>query len=208
MRVLLDTNVVSELRKGRRCHRAVAAWQSGIELHAPFLSVVTLLELRLGIALKARKDQAAGDVLLDWYEKAVKPTFAGRILGVDERIAGRCALLQVPVTKPYRDSLIAATAAEHGLIAATRNLADFQALGVEVVNPWTAPTSDPDSPNCGSGGGRYDKLSLDAGHRRANEVAPRRHPRRDGHRGRLRHAALQRPEDPGGPDEVELQALA
>ncbi|MGH6905539.1 MAG: type II toxin-antitoxin system VapC family toxin, partial [Geminicoccaceae bacterium] len=118
MRVLLDTNVVSELRKGRRCHEAVSACQSGIELHALFLSVVTLLELRLGIALEARRDEPAADVLLSWYEKVVKPTFAGRILGVDERIAERCALLHVPVTKPWRDSLIAATAAAHGLIVA------------------------------------------------------------------------------------------
>jgi toxin FitB len=139
--MLRDTNVVSELRKGRRCHRAVAAWQSGIELHALFLSVVTLVELRLGIALNARKDEAAADVLLDWYEKAVKPTFAGRILGIDERIAERCALLHVPVTRPWRDSLIAATAAEHGMIVATRNVADFKALGVEVVNPWVAATN-------------------------------------------------------------------
>lgn len=140
MRVLLDTNVVSELRKGRRCDPAVAAWQSAIDLHAQFLSVVTLLELRLGIALRARRDEAAGDLLLDWYEKAVKPTFAGRTLAVDERIAERCALLHVPVTKPYRDSLIAATAAQHGLIVATRNVADFRSLGVEVVNPWAAET--------------------------------------------------------------------
>ena len=138
VRVLLDTNLVSELRKGRRCHQAVAAWQSGIDLHHLFLSVVTLLELRLGIALKARKDRAAGDQLLDWYRTALKPTFAGRILAVDDRIAERCALLHVPVTRPYRDSLIAATAAEHGLIVATRNVADFEALGVEVVNPWAA----------------------------------------------------------------------
>ena len=140
MRVLLDTNLVFELRKGRRCHEAVAAWQSGIGLQALFLSVVTLLELRLGIALKARKDSAAGEVLLDWYENALKPTFAGRILLVDERIAERCALLHVPVTRPYRDSLIAATAAEHGLIVATRNVADFKALGVEVVDPWAVAT--------------------------------------------------------------------
>jgi predicted nucleic acid-binding protein len=133
--VLLDTNVVSELRKGRRCHQAVAAWQSRIGLSALFLSVVTLLELRLGIALKARKDAAAGAALLDWYERALKPAFAGRVLGVDERIAERCALLHVPVTRPYRDSLIAATAAEHGLIVATRNVADFEGL-VEVVDPW------------------------------------------------------------------------
>ena len=76
MRVLLDTDVVSELRKGRRCDQAVAAWQSGIDLHALFLSVVTLLELRLGIALKARQDETAADVLMAWYEKAVKPTLA------------------------------------------------------------------------------------------------------------------------------------
>jgi predicted nucleic acid-binding protein len=137
-RVLLDTNVVSELRKGRRCHEAVAAWQSGVDLRALFLSVVTLLELRLGIALKARKDEPAGDVLLDWYEKTLKPAFAGRILAVDERIAEHCALLHVPVTKPYRDSLIAATAAVHGLLVATRNVADFEHLGVEVVDPWAA----------------------------------------------------------------------
>jgi predicted nucleic acid-binding protein len=136
VRVLLDTNVVSELRKGRRCHEAVAAWQSIIDLHALFLSVVTLLELRLGIALKTREDEVAGEVLLDWHERALKPTFAGRILEVDERIAERCALLHVPATKPFRDSLIAATAAEHGLIVATRNVADFKALRVEMVNPW------------------------------------------------------------------------
>jgi toxin FitB len=116
----------------------VAAWQSGIDLHALFLSVVTLLELRLGIALKARKDEAAGAVLLDWYQKSAKRTFAGRVLGIDERIAERCALPHVPVTRPWRDSLIAATAAEHGLIVATRNVADFEGLGVEVVDPWAA----------------------------------------------------------------------
>lgn len=95
-----------------------------------------------GTATRYRAQGASGpirgEVLLDWYEKAVKPTFAGRILAVDERIAERCALLHVPVTRSYRDSLIAATAAAHGLIVATRNVADFKGLGIEVVNPWAA----------------------------------------------------------------------
>jgi predicted nucleic acid-binding protein len=136
MRVLLDTNVVSELRKASRCHSAVVAWQATVILRDQYLSVVTLLELRQGIALKERNDPVASAHLLNWYQRQVKPAYAERILVVTSNIAERCALLHVPNPRPYRDSLLAATALEHGLALATRNVQDFNDLGLNVINPW------------------------------------------------------------------------
>lgn len=138
MRVLVDTNVVSELRKGIRCHPAVSAWQRTIPLASQFLSVVSLFELWLGIALKERRDAPAAEVLRTWLAKRVMPAFNGRILAVDAAVAERCAPMHVERTRPFRDSLIAATAAVHGLTIATGNLRDFEGLGPPLVDPWSA----------------------------------------------------------------------
>jgi predicted nucleic acid-binding protein len=138
MRFLLDTNVVSELRKGRRAHPALLAWRTGVRTSESGLSVITLLELSLGIALKARKDEPAGRALRDWYERKLKPSFAGRILALDATIAERAALLLAERTRPGNDTLIAATALVHDLVLVTRNLRDFAGIAdLRLVDPWS-----------------------------------------------------------------------
>jgi len=135
---LLDTNVVSELRKVRagKADPAVATWAASVEPGSLFLSAITVHELELGIQLMERRDSTQGVLLRRWLEQAVLPTFAGRILPVDATVARRSAALHVPNPQPLRDGLIAATALVHNLVVVTRNLADFQASGVMLLNPW------------------------------------------------------------------------
>jgi predicted nucleic acid-binding protein len=138
MRWLLDTNVISELRKGRRAHPAVLAWRRSVRTSEAFLSVVTLMEVALGIALKTHKDKPAGDTLRGWYEHKLKPSFAGRILPVDEAVAERCALLHAERSRPGSDALIAATALVHDLTLVTRNRRDFDSIEeLKLIDPWS-----------------------------------------------------------------------
>jgi toxin FitB len=132
---LLDTNVVSEMRKGQRSHPGVKAWSDGVADTDCHLSAVTLFELRLGALLKHRRDQAQGAVLLRWIG-AVQASFAGRILDVAVDDWMRCADLHVPTPRSLRDSLIGAGALNRGLTIVTRNTGDFDGLGVPLVNPW------------------------------------------------------------------------
>ena len=134
--MLLDTNVLSELRKASRCHASVATWQQDQALEDQFVSVVSLLELKLGIELEARKNAIFAARLTQWYEGQVKPTFQDRIFSVDLQIAETCARLHAVRTRPYRDSLLAATALVHGLTLVTRNTADFADTGLTLINPW------------------------------------------------------------------------
>lgn len=137
---VLDTNVVSELRKGRSgsADKNVVAWAVSIPPSSLFLSVVTILELEQGALLAERRDQRQGAVLRAWLERYVLPTFGNRLLQVDARVALWCARLHVPDLKPDRDALIAATALVHGMMVATRNVKDFRPMGVPVVDPWQA----------------------------------------------------------------------
>lgn len=135
---LLDTNVVSELRRPSRADPRVSAWARSASMERLFLSVVTILELQQGILLSARRDAQQGAVLQDWLDGMVLPSFRGRVLAFDQAIALRCAGLHVPDPRPDRDSMIAATALEHGLTVVTRNVRDFEACGVAVFNPWLA----------------------------------------------------------------------
>lgn len=137
---LLDTNVVSELRKVRlgRADRNVALWAEGVETAALYLSAITVQELEIGVLLAERRDPPQGAVFRRWFEDQVLPAFAGRVLPVDTAVARRSAVLHVPDPVPFRDSLIAATALVHHMTLVTRNVADFQASGVELLNPWGA----------------------------------------------------------------------
>lgn len=133
---LLDTNVVSELRRADRCDVRVAQWQSGTEPQSCFLSAISLMELRLGIELALRRDRKAGEALQSWYQNKVRPGFAGRILAVGDAVAESCAQLHAERPRSFRDSLILATALVHRLVLVTRNVHDFDHGEVPVINPW------------------------------------------------------------------------
>lgn len=137
---LLDTNVVSELRKAKagKADKNVTAWAQSVSATSMFLSAITILELETGILLIGRRDPAQGAVLRAWLDAHVLPAFSGRILAVDVAVAQRCAKLHVPDPCAHRDSLIAATALVHGMTVVTRNVADFEPTGVEIFNPWQA----------------------------------------------------------------------
>lgn len=133
---LLDTNVLSELRRRDRTHPRVAAWADNVHPSEFFLSAITILEVEAGMLMVERRDAAQGAVLRAWVDGKVLPAFEGRILPVDTAVAQRCVRLHGPDPRAERDALIAATALVHGLILATRNVADFQPMGVDLLNPW------------------------------------------------------------------------
>ncbi len=133
---LLDTNVISELRRGKRGQSpAVRAWAQTQPLARLYLSAVTVLELELGALLIGRRDTAQAQVLRVWLD-AVLADFDGRVLPFAVTTALRCAALHVPDPASFRDSMIAATALEHGFAVVTRNVGDFAASAVPVIDPW------------------------------------------------------------------------
>lgn len=135
---LLDTNVISELRKRDRAHPGVLSWADRADESAFRLSCITLLEVRYGALLIQRRDPMQGDLMLAWFERDIVTAFAGRILSVDADVALLCAALHVPGRKPDRDAYIAATALVHDMTIVTRNTRDFESTGVKLFNPWEA----------------------------------------------------------------------
>ncbi|NIH15877.1 MAG: type II toxin-antitoxin system VapC family toxin [Serratia symbiotica] len=135
---VLDTNVVSELRKVRtgKIDANVAAWAETMDAADLFVSSITLIELELGILSFERRDALQGAVLRSWFAQHVLPEFSGRTLTVDTAVALRCARLHVPDKRGERDALIAATALVHGMTVVTRNVPDFEPTGVQIINPW------------------------------------------------------------------------
>lgn len=133
---LLDTNVISELRKGSRADEGFVRWMSKADPDDLYVSVIGIMENESGALRLARRDKAQGAILLSWIHERIIPAFEGRILPVDLRVAMRCAALHVPNPRGYRDALIAATALVHGLVMVTRNVRDFEPTGVTIVNPW------------------------------------------------------------------------
>jgi toxin FitB len=133
---ILDTNVVSELRKAKKAHQNVKKWAQTLPAASLYLSAISILELEIGILLIERRDREQGAILRGWIDRHVLPTFSGRILAIDTAVAQRCAALHVPDPRSDRDALIAATALVHGLTVATRNVSDFERMGVGVLNPW------------------------------------------------------------------------
>ncbi|VWC14724.1 type II toxin-antitoxin system VapC family toxin [Burkholderia pseudomultivorans] len=138
MMFVLDTNVVSELRKVRtgKADRNLAAWSSTVDASALFVSAITIMELETGVLQMERRDSTQGALLRAWLDGHVMPEFSGRVLPVDTAVAQRCARLHVPDRRSERDALIAATALVHGMTVVTRNVADFVETGVAIVNPW------------------------------------------------------------------------
>lgn len=138
MMFVLDTNVVSELRKVRigKADPNVALWAENVDAANLFVSAITIMELELGVLSIERKDANQGAMLRAWLEQHVLPEFSGRTLPIDTTVAQRCARLHIPDKRGERDALIAATALVHGMTVVTRNVADFQSTGVTILNPW------------------------------------------------------------------------
>lgn len=137
---LLDTNVLSELRKVRsgKADRRVAAWVRGAPAGNLVLSVIVIHELEIGVLLAEQRNRVKGLLLRSWLDDHVLSVFADRILPIDMAVARRSASLNVPDLRPIRDGLIAATALVHGMVVVTRNVADFEPTGVQVLDPWSA----------------------------------------------------------------------
>lgn len=135
---LLDTNVLSELRKGRKAHPHVSRWATTVDAAALFLSVISIFEMEMGIRRMERRDKVQGSVLRSWLETRVLSAYQGRILSMDTEVAVRCAALHVPDPRSFRDSFIAATALVYDMTVVTRNIADFKLTGVRLLDPWNS----------------------------------------------------------------------
>jgi predicted nucleic acid-binding protein len=134
---LLDTNVLSEMRRRDRMNAGVRAWADSVAGADQYLSAITLMEIEAGALSVSRRDPAQGAIFRAWIDTRVLPGFAERILPVDAAVALRCAALHVPNPRPERDAMIAATALVHRLRVITRNVGDFEPMGVDFFNPWT-----------------------------------------------------------------------
>jgi predicted nucleic acid-binding protein len=135
---LLDTNVVSELRKSAdgRINKGVQSWAEAIFPELMFISAITVLELEIGVLQIERRNKKQGAVLRRWLNQNVLPAFSDRVLPVDLAVAQRCASLHVPNPKSERDAMIAASAFESRMTIVTRNVSDFSQSGVKVFDPW------------------------------------------------------------------------
>jgi predicted nucleic acid-binding protein len=132
---LVDTNIISEIRKGARCHPAVAAWWAGVEDRDLFLSALTLGEIRKGIEGVRPRDPAKAAALEGWLAE-VADAFGPRVLGVDATVAEAWGRIAAARFVPVIDALLAATAGVHGLVLVTRNIADVEGLGTRTMNPF------------------------------------------------------------------------
>ncbi|MBV8803312.1 MAG: type II toxin-antitoxin system VapC family toxin [Gammaproteobacteria bacterium] len=135
---LLDTNIVSELRKAKsgKANKNVISWARTIPPSHLFLSVISILELETGILLVEKRDPSQGAILRAWLNSHIFPAFSERILYFDIAIAQRCAKLHALDPKPYRDAIIAATASVHSMVVVTRNIKDFDKMDVDILNPF------------------------------------------------------------------------
>ena len=138
--ILLDTDVVSGLRRPDRAHPNLLRWASRTAAQNHYISAITVREIETGVLLVERRDPAQGEVLRTWLQQAVLVRFDARILPFDLAAARVCAQLHVPDRRPERDAMIAATALVHGMPVATRNTADFAPTGVPLINPWEGET--------------------------------------------------------------------
>ena len=136
MSYLIDTNIISEIRKGRRCDVNVARWYEAIEDASLYLSVMVIGEIRKGIEKLRPKNVTQANMIEDWLEEVAK-AFGDRILPIDGTVANEWGRLTAIRPLPVIDGLLAATAKVHGMTLVTRNIADIANLGVHVINPFT-----------------------------------------------------------------------
>lgn len=136
VKYLIDTNVLSELRKGKRCNAGVARWFRTLSEEAIFISVLTIGEIRRGVENIRRRDVASAAVLEAWLLQLVAE-HADRVLSVELPAAEEWGRINVPGPVPVIDGLLAATAKVHGLTVATRNVNDMATCGAPLVNPFT-----------------------------------------------------------------------
>ncbi len=136
--MLLDTNVVSELRKLKagKADPRFASWYAAASGSRMYLSVISVLEIETGLLLVERRDPVQAALLRNWLEQQVLRAFTNELLLIDLPVVRRASHLHVPDRRPDRDALIAATALVHGLTVVTRNVRDFASLGVPLLNPW------------------------------------------------------------------------
>jgi toxin FitB len=138
MGYLMDTNIVSELRKEARCDAGVSRWFDAAGEDDLFLSVLTLGEVRMGALGLARRNPAGATRVQAWVE-ALHAQYTGRVLPVTLQVAETWARLSVPDRLPAVDGLLAATAIVHDLVLVTRNTRDVARTGVKLLNPFEAP---------------------------------------------------------------------
>lgn len=134
---LLDSNIISEIRRLDRANAGVQAWLNATDSAEIYTSAVTMMELERGVLAMERKDKAQGAILRVWLEQTIKPAFAARILPIDERTAAICARLHVPNRGPENDAWIAALAIQYRLTLVTRNERDFERTGAKLLNPFS-----------------------------------------------------------------------
>jgi predicted nucleic acid-binding protein len=137
---IVDTNVLSESRKitSGRIDPNVLRWLTDANPNDIYMSAITLMEIELGVLMMERRDARQGEILRRWLTSRIMPDFAARLLPIDAAVASRCAQLLAIRSRSERDVWIAATALVHGMTVVTRNVADFEATGVAVLNPWLA----------------------------------------------------------------------
>ena len=137
---VLDTNIVSELRKVRsgKANPGVAGWAESVPSVKLFISAITIQELEHGVLLLERSDPTQGAMLRGWLDQSVTAAFKNRVIAVDSQVASSAAALHVPDPAPFRDALIGATALVHEMTVVTRDLKDFRRFHrVDVLNPWS-----------------------------------------------------------------------
>jgi predicted nucleic acid-binding protein len=137
VKFLLDTNIISEIRKRERAHPNVARWVARTPVGEMGTSVIVLAEIRRGIELKRRRDPDQAKLLDRWFTE-MRARLGDRVLPIDEPVAEAWALLGIPDRLPLIDALLAATASVHGLTLVTRNVAHAAGTGVSLLNPFSA----------------------------------------------------------------------
>lgn len=140
MKFFFDTNIVSEIRLilSGKANPNFVQWLKTVDMQNCWTSVVVFMEIEKGILRKERKDKFQGEHLKIWLETSIKPLFANRILNIDLETAKICASLHIPNPRPDNDAWIAASCIQHNLTLITRNEADFQNLGMKIINPFIA----------------------------------------------------------------------